>query len=81
VGNDLDRVLSFIEGVNWQFAKTYAKTWPHEYTVRAWRPDLDAEFEFAVRYIRAQGVPEPFGNRTHIYLYLKGYKYWTMGRR
>ena len=26
-----DEIMKFIQGSNWIFAKTYAKTWPHEY--------------------------------------------------
>ena len=29
-----DEVKSFIENTPWIFAKTYAKTWPHEYIVQ-----------------------------------------------
>lgn len=27
------RLIKFIQGSEWVFAKTYAKTWPHEYIV------------------------------------------------
>ena len=69
----------YIATVRWQWAKTYAKSWPHEYTVRKWRPELDQEFVAFARYVREHGRPEPFLDRTHIYLYLEGHKYWTMG--
>lgn len=32
-----DDVRQFVDTVTWTFAKTYARTWPHEYIVR--RPD------------------------------------------
>lgn len=51
----VDDVRDYIAEVPWQFAKTMPQ-WPHEYTVRDWRPDLaDAFFEF-VALIRAEAV-------------------------
>jgi len=73
------RFRGYIENVRWQFAKTYANTWPHEYTVRDWRPDIGGEFTWAAQYIRDQGMPEPFFKKIHIYLSFDGWKYWTMG--
>lgn len=73
------RFRGYIENVRWQFAKTYANTWPHEYTVRGWRPDIDSEFAWAAQYIRDHGTPEPFFKKIHVYLSLDGWKYWTMG--
>ncbi len=29
-----DKLKFFIENTTWTFAKTYAKTWPHEYIVQ-----------------------------------------------
>jgi hypothetical protein len=34
---------AYIGKVRWQFAKTMPQ-WPHEYTVREWRPDLELVF-------------------------------------
>ena len=49
----------YIHQVRWQFAKTMPQ-WPHEYTVRDWRSDLEAEFvDFAV-LIRREGVVKPW---------------------
>lgn len=76
---ELQRVRSYIGKVYWKTAKTYAKSWPHEYTIRWWRPELDEEFVFVVLYIREHGIEERFYSRKHIYLYLDGLKYWTMG--
>ena len=52
---------------------------PHEYTVRDWKPQEQAEFEEAVIFIRENGVPEQFWRKTFIYFYADGHKYWTMG--
>ena len=76
---DLNRVKKYIASVHWKFAKTYAKTWPHEYTIRNWEPDKDSEFAFFVMFIRKYGYPERFFRKIHIYYELDGFKYWTMG--
>ena len=74
-----NRARQYIKTVRWQNAKTYEKTAPHEYTVRKWRPDLDDEFCWFVEYIRQNGVVETFWKNRYTYLYLDGYRYWTMG--
>jgi len=76
---EIQRVRNYIASVHWKFAKTYAKTWPHEYTVKDWNPDKKKEFEFFVMFIREYGYPEMFFRKHHIYYNLDGYKYWTMG--
>ena len=43
--------------VRWQFAKTMPE-WPHEYTVREWRPDLAEDFFEFAEPIRRDGVVE-----------------------
>lgn len=79
-----DGARAYIAKVRWQFARTMP-LWPHEYTVREWRPDLDVEFEALVTLIRRIGVvkPWPRTSRTpkyhHTYLTLDDFEYWTMG--
>ena len=41
-----ERLVQFIEDTPWTFAKTYAKTWPHEYIVRE-KVDLHLFIELA----------------------------------
>ena len=59
--------------------------WPHEYTVRRWRPELDHQFAAMVAFIRAEGVVKPWPRDAqipryhHSYLALDGWEYWTMG--
>lgn len=59
--------------------------WPHEYTVRSWRPELDGEFTSFCQLIAEIGVPEPWPPLpdaliyNHPYLVVGDYKYWTMG--
>ena len=52
---------------------------PHEYTVRAWDPGGQANFEEAVRLIRQHGEVRTFGGRGYVYLDVDGWSYWTMG--
>ena len=40
---NIDDARAYIAEVRWQFAKTMPQ-WPHEYTVRDWRVDLDDTF-------------------------------------
>lgn len=59
------------------FAKSMPK-FPHDYTLRSsWVNDR--EFVDVVLYIRENGVKEYWGGKQYVYLYMNGYKYWTMG--
>ena len=80
----IDDARAHIAKVRWQFAKTMPQ-WPHEYTVRAWRPDLEQEFFEFVALIRRDGVVKPWPRDAVVprhrltYLELDGSEYWTMG--
>ncbi|TMB89749.1 MAG: hypothetical protein E6J45_09825 [Chloroflexi bacterium] len=80
----LDDARTYIATVKWQFAKTMPQ-WPHEYTVREWRPDLEAAFEALATLIRTTGIVKPWPRDAaqpryrHPYLELDGWEYWTMG--
>jgi len=75
---------TYIARVSWRFAKTMPQ-WPHEYTVRAWRPELEGEFVAFVALIRRDGTVKPWPKDTphpryhHTYLHIDGWQYWTMG--
>ena len=79
-----DDARAYVVEVRWQFAKTMPR-WPHEYTVREWRPDLEREFCEFVVLIRRDGVVKPWPRdvprpRYHLtYLELDGWEYWSMG--
>jgi hypothetical protein len=81
-GSDEARV--YIGSVRWQFAKTMPQ-WPHEYTVRGWRPELSDQFSAFAAFIRADGVVKPWPADSpspryhHTYLAIDGWEYWTMG--
>ena len=79
-----DDARTYIAEVRWQFAKTMPR-WPHEYTVREWRPDLEREFLEFVVLIHRDGVVKPWPRDAATpryrltYLELDGWEYWSMG--
>lgn len=83
---DLDAAGAYIDSVRWKFASTMPD-WPHEYTVKAWRPELSAAFEAFCRLIRAEGFVEPWPPAPaqpiyhNHYLVIGEWKYWAMGAR
>lgn len=72
-----EELRRFISNENWTFAKTYAKTWPHEYLVRD-RVDEDL-FVDMVTHIRTHGYQGTFYRRKITYFDEAGHVYWTMG--
>jgi len=65
----------------WKTKFTFAKsmpTIPHEWSAKKDWYSKDS-FVKTVIYIRENGVKEKFFKKEYIYLYLNGYKYWTMG--
>jgi len=76
---DMAWFRQFISDTFWKPARTYAKTAPHEYTVREWAPLRDDHFVHAVITIRQYGDIEYFYRKPFTYLFLDGLKYWTMG--
>lgn len=69
--------MQFINEVSWVFAKTYAKTWPHEYIVRD-KVDVDL-FVKLVNHIRKHGYEGKFYSKDITYFNESGMVYWTMG--
>ena len=67
----------FISITKWTFAKTYAKTWPHEYIVRE-RVDKNLFLQL-VRHIRTNGYEGKFYQKPITYFDEAGMVYWTMG--
>ena len=70
-------LLSFVDNSDWVFAKTSAKTWPHEYIVRD-QVDKDSFVEL-VRHIRGHGYLGKFYAKDITYLDCTNLVYWTMG--
>lgn len=69
---------SLIEKGKWIWAKTYPGI-PHEYIVRGKCGLSDEDFLYLVVAQRTYGVHEQWHKYNFPYLYLDGYKYWTMG--
>ena len=70
-------ILSLINRCKWTWAKTYVNV-PHEYIVRGKCALSDEEFVSFVEAQRKYGTPEQWHKYNHPYLYVDGYKYWTM---
>ena len=76
--NAFSSLRKMIARCTWTFAKTMP--WcPHEYIVRGKCPLTDEEFLFFIEMQRKYGKVERWGKYITPYLYIDGYKYWTMG--
>ena len=73
------KARNIIKNVKWTFAKTYADTYPHEYTLRD-RFDDNQLFNDLIAFIREEGKIKNFNKRHFLYLELDGREYWEMGR-
>lgn len=71
-----ENLRKFIAEQTWIFAKTYAKTYPHEYIVQE-KVDNNLYLQLA-EYIDTNGYKEYFYSREQIYLDFEGYTYWHM---
>ncbi len=76
--HNLSHIKEMIARCQWQWAKTY-ESCPHEYIVRGKCELTDEEFLAFVDAQRCMGTPEQWGKYNFPYLYIDGYKYWTMG--
>ena len=76
----MEEIVEFLEKQDWIFAKTYAKTAPHEYIVRGSKSikGTDEEFMNIVNYIQEYGQTMWFWSRVNKYIYLNGHYYWVM---
>jgi hypothetical protein len=74
---DLDWFQTFVEQNRWRFARTYVKSYPHEYTLDRWCGAED--LARAVDCIERFGVPESFWGTWRRYLHLGEHKDWHMG--
>jgi hypothetical protein len=74
--NDIE-IEQFITSSEWIFAKTYAKTTPHEYTLFEKSYDKQIYNRF-VAHMKLNLVTEPFFRSFFDYFYWGNYKYWTM---
>jgi hypothetical protein len=76
-----EKVIAWIDRKKWIFAKTYAKTTPHEYIWRDYLRSAEDRNMYGQLFeiIKSEGVWEPFFRTKFKYWYCGEYKYWTMG--
>jgi hypothetical protein len=73
----MEKVKRLLNEAKWIYAKTMPEN-PHYYCLRKNFAN-DEDFVFLVEYIREHGIKEKWKNTKYIYLYLDGWRYWTMG--
>lgn len=74
-----EKIREFLNKQFWIFAKTYAQRCPHEYIIRGRCEGTDEEFMEVIKYIQKNGEPLHFFKSVNKYIYVDGYRYWTMG--
>lgn len=75
----MDEIIEFLEKQEWIFAKTYAKTAPHEYCLKEKVVGSEDDFVKACRYILENGFEGHwYGKYPNKYIYANGRVYWTM---
>jgi hypothetical protein len=75
---DYSKLREFIKCCKWQWATSMIDV-PHEYIHRDKCALTNDEFYYFVSAQRDNGVHERWGKYNFPYLYIDGYKYWTMG--
>ena len=75
---EYDKLREYIKRCKWNWATTMIDV-PHEYIVRNKSAISDEEFQYFVEAQREYGVHERWGKYNLQYIYIDGYKYWTMG--
>ena len=71
-------IMELIANAPWREAVTYRETWPHEYVVIKKDGQQELLAAFCDRIQRGEGVECWFFHQKRQYLFLGGYKYWTM---
>ena len=73
-----DKIREMIARCQWTYAKTMPWA-PHEYIVRGKCPLTEEEFLYFIDMQRRFGIHKQWHSYNLPYLYIDGYKYWTMG--
>ena len=71
-------IMELIARAPWREAVTYRETWPHEYVLSNRDGQQELLAAFCERIGRGEGVECQFFLQKRNYLFLGGYKYWTM---
>ena len=75
-----EEMRTFVNNLDWIFAKTYADVCPHEYIVKnKLNPGYQARFEEVVNFIREAGFEASYEGHPGKYYILDEHYYWTMG--
>ena len=69
-------IRKFADATRWTFAKTYARTWPHEYVVRT--PENAEMIVALARHIFEHGIEGRFYAEVRPYHHEDGKVYWSM---
>lgn len=69
-------VQRFVDTANWRPARTYSRTWPHEYVVRT--PENALMILNLAYHIIEHGIPGRFYKRRQQHFYQDGKMYWIM---
>lgn len=77
-GYDINVLRGYIARCEWKWARTMEEI-PHEYIYRGRCALTDQEFYYFLNAQVYHGVEEWWGKGKRPYLYIDGYKYWTMG--
>ena len=71
-------IMELISSAPWREAVTFRNSWPHEYVVIKKDGQQALLAAFCARICAGEGVECRFFHQKREYLFLGGYKYWTM---
>lgn len=72
-------VVEWLKKQKFTYAKSYSKTFPHEYLTKHTVSDPEM-FEQVLLYMRANSTAKAFYSKTYLYFEHGGFEYWEMGR-
>ena len=78
LGAQVADIMGLIARAPWREAVTYRQSWPHEYVVVGRDGQEALLAAFCARIAAGEGLECRFFGQTRQYLFLGGYKYWTM---
>lgn len=77
--NNKEEFANVVDSLSFTFAKTFAKTAPHEYAM-ADEGTKELEIIRALnKYIQKHGEIEKFWDKVYQVVYVKSHKYWSVG--
>lgn len=76
---DRDELNKVLDSINWTYAKSYSKTFPHYYTTKD-KFNNNELFEKIIYYIREYSTLKRFNQKQYLYYEGNEFEYWEMGR-